>query len=290
MKTDAPEALSPVLLERVLTGLGFAVRPAPTWHGLKQLYAAWCARVPFDNVRKLIHLHSREPGALPGDTPAEFFEAWLRHGTGGTCWAGNGALHTLLRALDFEAERGLATMLMVPNLPPNHGSVVVACERRRYLVDASILHGEPLPLEEHAPSSIEHPAWGVQCSVRAGQWFIHWRPLHRADGLDCRIEALRVNRQSFHERHEDSRAWSPFNFALYARTNRNGAVLGTAFGQRVEIDAGGAVRQRALPPAQRTQFLIEELHMDPALIARLPPDLPTPPPPGSAAARRAESR
>jgi hypothetical protein len=114
---------------------------------------------------------------------------------------------------------------------------------------------------------------------------IRWRPLHLADGLDCRIEELQVPQQSFHERHEKSRAWSPFNYELYARTNRAGTVFGTAFGQRVEIDANGVVRQRALPPEQRAQFLIEELGMDPALIERLPSDLPTPPPPGRAERR-----
>jgi len=240
-------------------------------------------------VRKLIHLHRREPGALPGDTASDFFEAWLRHGTGGTCWAGNGALQALLRTLDFDVARGLATMLVYPDLPPNHGTVVVSCEQKRYLVDASMLHGEPLALEPSEPSVIAHPAWGVQCSIREGQWFIRWRPLHLPAGIDCRIEQLQVTEQTFHERHEMSRPWSPFNYALVARGNRAGTVLGAAFGQRLDIDADGTVRQRPLPPAQRAQFLIEEMGMDAALIEQLPADLPTPPPPESAAAQRARA-
>jgi len=42
--------------------------------------------VPFDNVRKLIHVKSGKAGPLPGGTAEDFFTAWLRHGTGGTCW------------------------------------------------------------------------------------------------------------------------------------------------------------------------------------------------------------
>jgi len=282
-------ALAPAQIERVLAKLGLAARPEPSLEGLKQLYAAWCLKVPFDNVRKLIHLRRQEPGPLPGDTAGDFFEAWLRHGTGGTCWAGNGALQALLRSLDFTAERALATMLVYPNLPPNHGTVVVSCEQKRYLVDASMLHGEPLALEPHAQSVIAHRAWGVQCGVRDGKWFIRWHPLHLPAGIDCRIEQLEVTAQTFHERHEMSRPWSPFNYALSARRNRAGTVLGTAFGQRVDIDADGSIRQRELPPAQRAQFLVEELGMDAALIAQLPPDLPTPPPPESAAAQRARA-
>jgi arylamine N-acetyltransferase len=280
--------LAPTLVERVLAGLGLAARPEPTLEGLKQVYGAWCLRVPFDNVRKLMHLRRQDAGALPGDSARDFLVAWLRHGTGGTCWAGNGALQELLRALNFDARRGLATMLVAPDVPPNHGTVVVTCADRRYLVDASILHGDPLALEPHAPSAIEHPAWGVQCSVREGKWHIRWRPLHLPDGIDCRIEQLEVTEQLFHERHEDSRPWSPFNYALSARLNRNGAVVGVAFGQRVDIDTDGSIRQRPLPPAERAQLLVGELGMDAALIAELPADLPTPPPPGSNAAQRAQ--
>jgi hypothetical protein len=72
------EALSMELLERVLSRLRLSDRPAPTLDGLQTLYAAWCRKVPFDNVRKLIHIHNHDSGPLPGDDPSEFLEAWLR--------------------------------------------------------------------------------------------------------------------------------------------------------------------------------------------------------------------
>jgi len=278
--------LAPRLVEQVLSRLGFSAAPEPSREGLYSLYAAWCQHVPFDNVRKLIHLRVAQAGPLPGDSAGDFFEAWLRHGVGGTCWAGNGALQALLRVLGFNAERALATMLVAPNVPPNHGSVVVRSEQQRYLVDASILHGEPLPLDQQAPSSIAQAAWGVRCSRHDGRWLIRWRALHAPQGIDCRIERLRTSALSFHERHERSRPWSPFNYSLYARANRGERVIGIAFGQRVSLEADGALRQGELPPRQRAQFLIEQLGMDAALIALLPPDLPLPPAPHSASARR----
>jgi hypothetical protein len=76
------EELSIDLLERVLMRLGLSDRPAPTFDGLQTLYAAWCRKVPFDNVRKLIHIHNHDPGPLPGDDATDFFEAWLTYGTG----------------------------------------------------------------------------------------------------------------------------------------------------------------------------------------------------------------
>jgi arylamine N-acetyltransferase len=110
------EALSMDVLERVLSRLGLADRPAPTLDGFHTLYAAWCRKVPFDNVRKLIHVHHHGRGRLPGDDATDFFEAWLAYGTGGTCWAGNGALHALLVSLGFDASRGMGTMRADPKL------------------------------------------------------------------------------------------------------------------------------------------------------------------------------
>jgi N-hydroxyarylamine O-acetyltransferase len=37
-------------------------------------------------------------------------------------------------------------MMVAPNLPPNHGTALVDLPDGRYVVDASILHVEPLPL------------------------------------------------------------------------------------------------------------------------------------------------
>ena len=208
------EGLSMDLLEQVLSRLGLAERPAPTLDGLQTLYAAWCRKVPFDNVRKLIHLHSHARGPLPGDDPAEFLAAWLTYGTGGTCWAGNGALCTVLVSLGFAAARGLSTMLSSPHAPPNHGTVLVTCEEACYVVDASILHSAPLPLHASAPTGVAHPAWGVHCRKHEGTWYIRWRPLHMVDGMDCRLEHVQVPRDAFRERHEHTRAWSPFNYEL----------------------------------------------------------------------------
>lgn len=289
MSSTIIDGLAMGLLERVLTRLGLSDRPAPDLQGLQTLYAAWCRKVPFDNVRKLIHVSNRDPGPLPGDDATDFFEAWLRYGTGGTCWAGNGALHALLVALGFGARRGVATMLVAPDLPPNHGTVLVDCDGARYVVDASILHGEPLRLDEHMTTGVEHPAWGVRCRKRDGHWYIRWRPLHQPEGLDCRIDHLCASRERFREQHEQTRPWSPFNYELTARLIRGDAVVGAAFGRRVELDAAGGVSRQRLDADRRLRLLVDELGMQEGIVQRLPPDTPTPPPPWSRTGREASA-
>jgi arylamine N-acetyltransferase len=283
------EGLSIDLLERVLMRLGLSDRPAPTLDGLRTLYAAWCRKVPFDNVRKLIHVQNHDPGPLPGDDAEDFFDAWLTYGTGGTCWSGNGALHALLVSLGFDASRGIGTMLVAPQVPPNHGTVLVTCEETRRVVDASILHSEPLCLHESTPTEVAHPAWGVRCSRHDGSWYVRWRPMHKPDGLDCRIEHRHVTRETFRERHEQTRAWSPFNYELHARLIRGDAVVGTACGQRVEFDSAGGVVHKRLEGDDRIRLLVDELGMNEAIVRRLPLDTPTPPPPWSRTAQSGTS-
>jgi N-hydroxyarylamine O-acetyltransferase len=278
------EELSMDLLEQVLSKLGLAERPAPTLEGLQTLYAAWCRKVPFDSVRKLIHLHSHAAGPLPGDDPAEFLAAWLTYGTGGTCWAGNGALHAVLVTLGFHATRGMGTMRTAPEAPPTHGTVLVTCEETRYLVDASILHSSPLPLHESTPTGVAHPAWGVHCCKRDGTWYIRWRPLHQPEGVDCRLQYPHVSRETFRERHEQSRAWSRFNYELHARTIRGETVVGVARSQRVALDSAGGVSHTPLEGDDRLRVLVDELGMHEEIVQQLPLDTPTPPPPGSQAA------
>lgn len=281
-------ALSPDRVDRILEKLGLS-RPDPDLTGLRRLYAAWCRSVPFDNVRKLIHLRGQRPGALPGDTPDDFFDAWLAHGTGGTCWAGNGALHALLEALHFPATRAVATMLVAPDLPPNHGSVAVELEGTHYLVDASILHGQPLRLPADAETAVAHPAFGVRCAPDGARWRVHWRPLHLESGLVCRIERLGASDAEFGALHEATRAWSPFNFQLSARLLRGDDVVGFGLGRRCEIDALGRMQSGPLEGEERVRYLVEVLGMSEEVAAALPPDLATPPPPGSRSARTASA-
>jgi N-hydroxyarylamine O-acetyltransferase len=272
-------ALAPALVEAVLERLGLAQAPDPDLPGLASLYRAWCRRVPFDNVWKRIHLAEGLAGPLPGDAPEDFFASWLRHGTGGTCWAGNGALAALLAALGFRADRVLSTMRVAPDLPPNHGSVCVTIDGARHLVDASMLFDEPLALVPGGTTHVQHPAWGVMARPEGERWAVRWRPLH-VEALDCGIDALGATPAQFRERHEATREWSPFNFALSARLDRDdGGVVGVALGQRAEIDAAGRWTVRPFAAGERVGFLIEELGLSEEAATRLPEDAPMPPPP-----------
>lgn len=268
------------LTERVLAKLGFTVAPEPTLTALAALYATWCRKVPFDNVRKLIHVRSDAPEPLPGDRAQDFFEAWLSHGSGGTCWAGNGALHDLLVALGWSAKRAVATMIAAPNLPPNHGSVVVTIDEAEYVVDASILHHEPLRIRRGTETEIDHPAWGVTGHWVDDHFSIRWRNfLTGGAAMECAFNSVGANQAEFSERHETTRGWSPFNFGLSLNLLRDDGRIGAAWGHVAEIDETGAVSNRQVDLDARRHFLIEKVGMSEELVSKLPDDIPMTGPP-----------
>ncbi len=278
------------LLEQVLARLGFQRFPGNTRDELAALYAAWCLKVPFDNVRKRIHMHAGNPTALPGSDPEDFFNAWLAHGTGGTCWAGAGALYALLASLGYDCRRGIATMLVAPDIPPNHATVRVDLDDGTYLMDSGFLCGEPLLLDEENETVISHPAWGLTCAKRDGRWLIPWRPLHKTDGFECRIEHFDAGDPDFQSFHESTRAWSPFNYELTIRLNRGDEVVGASFGQAVTLHKDGSVTRAPLSAEERKRLLIEDIGLSEEIVSLLPADIPTPPPPGSRAAMAARER
>jgi hypothetical protein len=105
--------------------------------------------------------------------------------------------------------------------------------------------------------------------------------------LDCRLDHLYVTRETFQERHEQTRPWSPFNYELYARLICGDAVVGTTGGQRVELSSAGDVIHKRLEGDDRIRLLVDELGMKEEIVQRLPFDTPTPPPPWSRTARNA---
>jgi N-hydroxyarylamine O-acetyltransferase len=255
--------------------------PSRDLAGLRSVYAAWCRGVSFDNVLKMIHVAEQRPGPLPGSTAESFFEDWLSCGAGGTCWAGNEALHGLLEALGFDARRAIATMMPSYYREPNHGSVVVSFEGDRWIADASILTAEPVRIP--APGEPVEPGPLPRFEWVDGRPAVIWRTLSAPDGFPCRIERIGADHAEWDALHRKSGVWSPFNFELSARVMRGTSTVGVSPGQRFTIAPDGSISATPQDYAARVRFLIEELGVSEDTARRLPHDRPVPPRPQSEA-------
>lgn len=266
--------LADALVERVLERLGIAAPPI-TPAGLATVYGAWCENVPWDNVQKRISVVAGR-AVLGGAQPDEFFENYVRHGTGGTCWPSAGALHALLVHLGFPARRAVAAMGVERwGRGVNHGTTIVRLDGDDLVVDSSILHGVPLPLRARA--RIDHPAHRTRVEQRDGEWLIWWTQHARDEEMACLLLEDDVPLSRYLERYEASRV-TGFSYRLTFAKGVGGGILSVNGSKRAVRAATGVIVYGDVP--DRGRVLVEEGGLSEDIVARLPADDPEPERPG----------
>lgn len=161
-----PPTLAPALVDRYLRLLEVPRRP-PSPEALAELTAAQVTRVPFENVSKLVRLRGLGLTGLP---PVELhLEGIERFHLGGTCYANNYHLYTLLGALGYEARLCGADM----SSPDVHVVIMVRLSGREVLVDggygAPFLAPVPLDAAEDQVLWLGPDRWVVEPRDAAGR-------------------------------------------------------------------------------------------------------------------------
>ncbi len=101
------------------------------------------------------------------------------------------------------------------------------------------------------------------------------------DGFPCRFDRFGADPEEYARRYDDTRGWSPFNYQLTARRNRDEETFGMAFGDSVRLRSDGVVEKAPIDDTERRRRLVEDFGMSEEIVSQLPADRPTPPPPGS---------
>ncbi|MEO8576958.1 MAG: arylamine N-acetyltransferase [Gemmatimonadales bacterium] len=252
------------LRDRVLGQLGLSKAPAADLDGLRAVYAAWCESVNFDNVAKLVALTTAPREALPGIDASEFFERWLAHGVGGTCWTSSNALFELIASLGFDARRIAGSMRDTGIV--SHGSVKVALDGIDWLVDSSMLTRVPLPLTDSLFTSDE-PVFSAEVEYVDGTHVV-WTDLPPSPTyMPCRLLVDPATHAFYVERWEGSRDRSPFNQRLYALRNVGADRLVLSGPRRIHKTPAGT-KTDELNASQVSESLREEFGMSGAILER----------------------
>ncbi len=224
------EALEPRTVEAVLDRLGFSVPVEPDRAGLDALYLAWCRTVPFDNLVKRIDLVDRTT-PFRNDRPKAFFDLWLTHRAGGTCWPSSRALGALLHTVGFDVRLGSAAMGDEFTGPlHSHGTVLTRLDGELLWVDSSMLTDEPVPLVAGVATGLDHPLRPVRVEPVDDLWRVHWTSGALPREMGCLLLDPDVDGTHYSARYEWSRENSPFNTGLFATRNRADGVSASAWG------------------------------------------------------------
>ncbi|MCX7205640.1 MAG: hypothetical protein NT086_06575 [Proteobacteria bacterium] len=267
-----PNSISPLLIEQVLEKFGLHERPSIDYTGLTLLYQKWCQHIPFDNILKRVQACTRNSEPLPGSQPADFFNTWMATGAGGTCWAGNGGLCALLQSLGFPAKLGISMMvpssLVIEAHAPKHGTVIVNFGDGPLVVDATIMHDQPIRLQIEERFS---PLWGGRNQQINELWYLQWKPLIRP-AVYCRIEQFDVSLSTFAAWHEHSRKLSRFNQGVIIRLAHPDRIEGIVRGHRATRQIDGTEISTPIQFDMLRQSLIEDFGIKEEVAFSLPDD------------------
>lgn len=124
---------------------GLAVNPS-AGEMLRRVTAAF-ARLPYENLTKIIKEDERGGGEFARRPPAEVLADHVRLGTGGTCFSLTATLLHLVRSLGFRAEPILADRRYGAN---THCALLVWIDGQPHLIDPGYMIVEPIPLDGRA--------------------------------------------------------------------------------------------------------------------------------------------
>jgi arylamine N-acetyltransferase len=270
--------LAPALVERVLMKLGLRQRPTLDLVGLNILYAAVSANIPFDNFQKRVWFAGPQTTPLPSGDPSEFFNNWLQHGTGGTCWPINGAMYAFAYALGFDARRIVGSVI-VEGYPrgANHGSVLVTLDGINYLVDAWMASFKVLPLISGRPSSTGHGIHDVNAvPMESGFEIISYPGFNREQPLPFRPEPEYdpVDHALFIARYDRTKTVGFFNDAIFICRHFPGSILTMGRKSKFHLAADNTLTKTEPTEAERKQSLIEEFGLSEEIVEKLPPNVP----------------
>ncbi|MEM8561855.1 MAG: arylamine N-acetyltransferase [Pseudomonadota bacterium] len=269
-ENDQGTILDVAVAEQVLEHLGFSQLPSPTLENLHSVYKAWSRGVGYDNVQKRVYFAEGGTGPFPLADPNDFMRAFLKHGTGGSCWVVAEAYFGLLYHIGYDVRRVAGQMLNCDDpMKPNHGTVLVTLDGVDYASDPSMVGEEAIPLLRGQPSAAQSKVHGLWSTGDGNYW---WRPGHSRVAIEYMTQFDPCSYSYFVERYEKTKEFSLFNAVLYVRRNHEGGIRTVGRGNLIHIDLEGNMTGEPIAEPELSELLVEQMGLSEEIVSRLPPD------------------
>jgi len=236
---------------------------APPLEAVRQIAAAF-ARLPYENLTKIIkrHVHGTNTSARRG--PAEVLSDHFRYGAGGTCFSLTATLLHLLRSLGWRVEPVLADRRYGAN---THCALLIWIEDRPHLLDPGYLIVAPIPVDVHGEQRIQTAFNRLVLKPLADGEKIE---LHTVDGASTKyrltFKTSPADASEFLRAWDDSFSWDMMQYPLLTCT-RGGQQL-YVHGDRLQVRDLLGVSRREIDPAQFVSQISATFGIDASLCQR----------------------
>jgi len=241
-------------------GLDPGSAPLPLLRSILRVFA----RLPYENLSKIIADAEAGHPARARRQPMEVLRAHLAHGTGGTCFSLTATLRHLLRCLGFVAEPIMADR---PYGPDTHCALAVSIDGRPFLVDPGYLLTEPVPLSAPGEQRIETSFHELRVVPRngAGKADLYTVNAGRSS-LRMTFKTEPVDWGRFLDLWDSSFDWEMMRYPVVTRVTGGRHLY--LQGNRLQTRAGGTVMRAEIAPDELATQIAATFGIDAGLVAR----------------------
>ncbi|GGX19046.1 arylamine N-acetyltransferase [Aquimarina muelleri] len=256
--------LTPEVAGKVLERLAINLPLTSNEEGLTKLYRGWCRNIPFDNFWKRLKLTEEEFSDHDQIDANQFFEIWLQHGLGGTCWTTANAMCELLKYFKFDVRMITGSMGDMGEV--NHVSLLVSLnEGKEYIIDTSILNEQPIKIDG---VHIENPVHPIQLIRNSETTKIIFEHCTKREHMPCAINKNRISKEQIVEFYIASIHNSLFNDCVYIRKNEEG-IIHSIVGTTYYTKSKNALGKKELNEEERKQVLINIMGLSEEIVEHI---------------------
>jgi arylamine N-acetyltransferase len=222
------------------------------------------ARLPYENLTKIIREHDAGRGDAARRRPAEVLADHWAYGTGGTCFSLTAALLHLLRSLGWEAEPILADRRYGAN---THCALLVWIDGQTHLLDPGYLIVDPIPLAAQSPLHLPTAFNELVLQPKAGgdqlelATVSQGRTTHRLTFKTAPADA-----GEFLHAWDASFDWDMMHYPVLTRVCDDRQLY--LQGDRFQVRSRSAVARQELPTAELAARIATEFGISPEIVTR----------------------
>lgn len=244
----------------------FHLNPVQPPENLLHAVCKCLARIPYENLTKIISCYSCPGAEKTLRYPDLLFSDFLQHGTGGTCFSLTASAIALFRALDLQAQPILADRFYGPD---THCALLVSLADHTYLVDPGFMLHDPLNITTEQTQTVNRGFSDIVLEPQSGTKFLSLstcRNNQKKYRLTYKMSP--VDESEFRRAWERSFGWDMMNYPVLSFHNNDhhiylqGNILKVQSSARTEFHD---LRSDQLINCIRTNFRITPITVKKAL-------------------------